>query len=51
MKQKVKDAWSDLEGFQKFLLIAIVGLFTLGLFYPPAMEILMLPMAFMTCSG
>ncbi|BBN59125.1 hypothetical protein [Hydrogenovibrio marinus] len=48
---KFKTAWTELEIYQKVFLIFVLIAFPLGLIFPPVMEILLLPFAFVTCSG
>lgn len=51
MLKTVKQAWSELEFYQRAILVAVAILFPLGTVYPPAMEILMLPLSFVACVG
>lgn len=46
-----KQAWSELEAYQKWFLIVIAVVFPLGLVFPPVMEILLLPLSFLSCSN
>lgn len=48
---KFKTAWAELETYQKIFLLFVFIAFPLGLIFPPVMEILLLPFAFVTCSG
>ena len=48
---KLKSAWAELEMYQKIFLVGIPIVFILGLIFPSVMEILLLPFAFVTCSG
>ncbi|MDX1795449.1 MAG: hypothetical protein R3219_01885 [Hydrogenovibrio sp.] len=51
LKSKLKTAWQQLEGYQKIFLITVLVLFPVGLIFPPVMEVLLLPLAFLSCSG
>ncbi|MBD3822259.1 MAG: hypothetical protein IE914_08390 [Thiotrichales bacterium] len=51
LRAKLKSAWAELETYQKVFLIFVLIAFPLGLIFPPVMEILLLPFAFVTCSG
>lgn len=48
---KIKTAWAGLETYQKVFLIFILIVFPLGLIFPQVMEILLLPLSFVTCSN
>lgn len=45
-----KQAWSELESYQKWFLVLIAIVFPLGLVFPQVMEILLLPLSFLSCS-
>lgn len=48
---RLKTAWTELETFQKVFLVVVLIAFPLGLVFPPVMEILLLPFAFLSCSN
>ncbi len=51
LSSKFKSAWAGLETYQKVFLIFVLIVFPLGLIFPQVMEILLLPLSFVTCSN
>ncbi len=49
--QTIQQAWSELEAYQKFVLVTFAIFLPLGTVYPMVMEILLLPLSFVVCVG